>query len=107
MSTRTSLLYIRCPPVACSGLQPHPPHVVALADANALPAQDVVRGRGVKIEVGQRERQQEVFGREREAPLAELEAHIAANETVDFRRGDGCEGRERFRDPFVERRESL
>src|SRR5262249_48219425 len=33
-------------------LQPHLPHEVALAKRHALHAQDVVRGRGVEVEVG-------------------------------------------------------
>src|SRR5262249_28116383 len=54
-------------------LQPHLPHEVALAEWHALHAQDVVCGRGVEVEVGQRERQEKSIGRERHLEGAELE----------------------------------
>src|SRR5262249_36551535 len=65
-----------------SALQPHRPHVVAFADRYALHAQDVVRRRGVEVEVRQRERQEESLGRERHLEVAYLEDDVLAFEPV-------------------------
>jgi len=61
----------------------------------------------MKVEVRQREGQEEVLGAEVEMALAACEAHVAANEAVDLGRLDHFECRERLRDPRLERREGL
>src|SRR5262249_50285871 len=68
-------------------LQPHLPHEVALAERHALHAQDVVRGRGVAVAGGQRERKEESLGREQHLEVAELEYDVPPFERIHLR---GC-----------------
>src|SRR5262249_57670428 len=65
--------------------QAHLPHVVALADRDALHPQDVVGRGGMEVEVWERERQEESLGRERHLEVAELEDNAPAFERVDLR----------------------
>ena len=68
--------------------------IVALADRHAPRAQDVVGGDGVEMEVGQREREDEVLRREGEPPRADLEIELLARAAVDLvlRGGDEVQG---------------
>src|ERR1700752_1497507 len=59
-----------------SRLQSQLSHVVTFPDPCTLPAQNAVRRRRVKVEVGQREGEEEVLGGELQAVLAKLEAHV-------------------------------
>src|SRR3984957_19030220 len=63
---------------------PQPALVVALADGHAARAQDVVGGDCVEMEVGQRERGDEVLRHEGEPPRADLEIELLARAAVDL-----------------------
>eukprot|EP01041_Mallomonas_annulata_P019384 gene19383-38696_t len=65
---------------APSALQLQRAEEVALAERHAVGAQYVVGGRGVEVEVRQRERQQEALGGERHLRRAELECHVLAGQ---------------------------
>src|SRR4029077_9925373 len=88
-------------------LTAQPARKIAFPDPNTLPAQNVVGRRGMKVEVRLREGQEEVLGGEVEAALPGCEAHVAADEGVDFRGLDHLERGARVRDPRLERRETL
>lgn len=62
--------------VAASAFDPQWAEIVAFAEPHALDAQHVVGGRGVKMQVRQRESHQEIFGGEWHAAAAELEDDV-------------------------------
>src|SRR3954469_25947415 len=83
-------------------LEVQPAHEIPLAQGNAIGAQDVVGGGGVEIEIGQRERHQEVFRRERQFALAEREDDVLAAERVDRLRGPARQRLARLRDKALQ-----
>src|SRR5580658_6066369 len=68
-----------------SGCNSHSAHKIALTERQPLRAQDVIRRRCVKIEIGLGERQKKVLCGEVHLSFAEGDAHISAHEGVDFR----------------------
>ncbi len=85
-----------------SGLEEQPSRVIALADRQALPSQNVV-GRGrVEVKIGLRERQQEILGYEGHFAFAENKHDVATEETIHFSRINGFKSRYRLRDLCLE-----
>src|SRR6185437_16183333 len=79
---------------------PEPSHEVTLSQWYALPTQDVVRGRRMKVEVGLREGKQKLLGRKVDVTVPEGKAHVAADECVNLSGVNRLESRESAGDPL-------
>ena len=76
---------IRGLPLSRLPFDPWRSHEIAFAEVHALCSQDRVRGRRMEVEVGLRERKQEVGSRERQLGLSEGEVGVCLGQFVDRR----------------------